>query len=789
MRRGLAALVLGLLLLAPGVARPWTMADHPRLYLRGVGGAAWEDSLRARCIDSGGNTGSHAFWYSTLKTWIDTQKASNRMTSWVAPLAAMVALVEDTQTYRDYAIAILTYNAANDASVYWQEDSYTPGRIPGCVIGYDWMYPHMTQGQRDAVGAVIGAHYDATDPDTGRDYGYTGLSRYPWIPTFSALQAIIALYGDGDGETLYLPDAVNMFIAQKDKATTTRYQSPAPTGSDQGFLDALDEVSAGGAINGYCGLRYGVCIMNVEALRSSIGTAYADSSAFLQHLGAFWQHRVRSDNVLFSNVGKSNPNDNYVPLYEAWAGSTYRDAAANGMARTCLAAGNQGELGSAADGPLVWGVQFIPWIILWYEPWREHQQYPTEVTFVDEAAGMILARDRWFRAPLPYSAGGDTTTVVHLGFYCGPNQQNASVYGHLYLSRGRDALLTGANGYRDTDTDLHFWLYGNQSLGYNTLSILKPGETIGTTYDPVDCGTSYPDIPEDGQQSDRSNACAAEALEKFPSAGGTFGYGGEFEQVTDTDSVLYARADLTSSFKYQCSTTKASSVKREVVWVKPRHPSEPSIVVVHDMVTRLSASYPVKARFHTVTRPEPASSLCACVADAGGPWSSYLGGVYRVIGSRSLSITRLNSEAQMFVLLPRQGSGTVRLVGGPNRNDISWKQNWESACGNYDATQTSYEYWVNGRNYVGANDPKTRRSTPGLEAADWTIEVQAPSSGTSVEILTAFVVGSGSQARARADLVSQGTAGGRRLVIRQGSGITDIDFGTDGLFARATRRQ
>jgi hypothetical protein len=267
---------------------------------------------------------------------------------------------------------------------------------------------------------------------------------------------------------------------------------------------------------------------------------------------------------------------------------------------------------------------------------------------------------------------------------------------------------------------------------------------------------------------------------------GVYGYGGEMDTVIDNASYLYARAEMTSSFHYICDETRASSVKREVVWVRPETTDGPSVLVVRDLVTRLEAEYTVKATYHTWNRPEPMiGGNCACARVIGAPWADDLGGVYEMPRDRSLSIVAGDSEAQLFVLTPGNYSGRVRLTGGPNSDGIYWKQDWQSGCANYSAGKTSYEFYVNGYNYVGHNDPAIRRSDPGREACDWKVEIEAPATGTAVELIYAFVCGAATQDRATATLT---TAGGvKRVEVTQGASVVQVDFTVGGYFSTAVR--
>ncbi len=739
------------------------VVDHPRLYLRlASNDAGWLDTLRTRC------TTTHSKFYTPLKALVDARKASWNKTADYAAIAAFVALIEDTQPYKDYVRSILSYNIQPARQSTWLQEQSNAflGYQSTPVVAFDWAYDFLPQSLRDSVGTYLGNWLDTGGWDND-------LGRYPWIPAANVLEKQIALYGHG----YVTVSEDDRLLANREKVAYTDTE----TGTYQGFLGALDVVASGGGINGYSGVRYGTMIALTEALRSALGDDYRAGSPFLRNQSKFWTHRLRPDQVPARNVGKWDVKQNFAWLYHAWVASSYGDQWAQYQAKRVLDDPDVTGAGTC-DSPTNL-CQYEAWMpIVWYKPWLPAASNPTELSLYDPGSGLVQARDRWQWTSVPYN-GADTTTAIYVTYFNGPDVSGTQAAGHFTINRGKDPLITG-NGRRTTDTDIHFYPYYIQSYAWNCLSIYKPGEDLGAAS--VSCAGSV-DFPEAGGQplgeyinSSTDHSCVDSSLAYWPTADGTYGYHGRIRAFRDTPTYLYVRSDLTEAFTYECVKTKADSVFREFVWVRPEYPSDPSIFVVRDKVYRTDPSYTVKARFHSLYRPEVAlGDECACLKDQGRPWMENKGGVYRLPGYRKLTITAGVSEAQAFILSPKAYAGQVNIIGGPNAAGTPWQQSWAPGCPNYNPTDTSYEFWVAGKNYVPQNSPTDRFTDRGNEAGDWTIEAQASSSGTDVELLTAFVVGPSGMAEASAGAVTR--HGILNVTIRQGGKVTVVRFGQDGV--------
>jgi hypothetical protein len=96
----------------------------------------------------------------------------------------------------------------------------------------------------------------------------------------------------------------------------------------------------------------------------------------------------------------------------------------------------------------------------------------------------------------------------------------------------------------------------------------------------------------------------------------------------------------------------------------------------------------------------------------------------------------------MQIVAPDASSGLVRIVGGGNAYGEPWKQTWEPDESLTYSSSTSYEFWVDDRNwtpcgqYCNADAIQGRNEYPGNETGDWRIEVETPAGGESVEFLT-----------------------------------------------------
>lgn len=778
MNRLICALLL--LLMLPGIADAYTMREHPRLFLRNAAPDPddWLDTLRTRAWST------HSTWYNACSTWVAEGLATShanptsKFSYARATTAALVALTmpdanPNKARYMWYAKRILTWNATYSNGVYYSGgEGDDIGLCKRLVIGYDWMYQSMTQAQRDTVATVIASY-------TGNG-GLSILYNLPWLGVHSKLDEIIVLYGDqnADGD-YYMPTYATAFEAVREKVTYTDTEND----ERMGFLGAVDEIAANGGYNGYCGLRLAAHITHAEMLRSSIGDDWVDDSSHLRGIGSFWVHRLRSDNAIMRNLGKWNTSQNVIFWYSAWAGSVVGDSVAQGLATYLLAGPRQ----SSCSIPSAWCYEHAWTTLIWYNTYAPTEPFPLEDSWIDRSGGMISARSGWARANLPYSPSSDTTTVVQLGFFCGPDLVGTSGSGHFYISRGRDALFIG-NGKYTHDQDTHYYPYYLHSYAWNCLDIHDPNEDLGwIPQGEFSCASGPVEFPEEGSQNMGrakgdylENTCRDSAMTAYPKSLGTYGYKGAIVQFADTADVLYARADMNESYTHDCAESRATQVEREIVWYRP------GVFVIRDLVALADSTFPVRARFHTIHRPMlDATAACPCIAVEGAAWADSLGGVYRVPGMRQLKIKRTNSTAYLTVVKPTQYAGMVSIVGGPNADGNSWKQAWSPTCANYVAGKSSYEFYVEGRNFPPLTGSSTRFDTPGNEAGDWTVLVQAPENTANIEMIYAITVGGLTQVT---PTVATTLSGGIRTVtVTQGWTDWEFKFNENGYFVSARK--
>jgi hypothetical protein len=717
-------------------ATDFAMAPHPRLFLRAatnppdLTGSAWLDTLRARCAE--GKSLRHVYELSYDKAYDEMNVQADHDPYYLMPIV-FTALIENDADLRTYAIDTIIAHKAEVTGT-----GYVIGDVEETLLAYDWMYPYMTQSQRDEVGSIIGTDLADTYNDN--------LTRYPWIPlTMHEMLQMIAVYGDtAAAGTYYCTDQDPNFATLREKVTYTDTE----TGTSKGYLTALDEVASKGAITGYGAVRYAAMIMNIESLHSSLGENWVTSSPFLQNIGTYHVNLMRTDNIYPRTVGKYNPYMGQY-LYIAWAGNMANDPCANWYA-TDLLKESDGD-GSGVGLYNEWIARDVWMIMLWHTPWKDKTQFPTSLTYYDPGAQVILARDRWKRSALPASAA-DSNTVVSMQYFGGANTSGATASNHFLIDRGNDPIVMAGGGYADTDRDLNFYPWYSTSLAWNCLKTGTGNEYYGHTStsagvvitclaDSVHHAHSRMQRLVGYEENGINYACSDSATIYYPKAG-TWGYGGRINAVVDAPSYLYIRGDNTASYTIDCDTASVISVKREMIWSRPRFPKDVSIFFVRDfIVPNTGVTVTSSSVIHTLNRPIPLNDTPTKVTGKLWDATADSGGVYTTL-PRQIAITSGTSKAILCFFKTATDSGTVSLIGGASADNAYWKQNVDSDCDNYD-THPSYEFYSveAGKNYIGAGSPTTRRSIPGAEAADWRIEINAGATSSPHEILYAFVVG------------------------------------------------
>ncbi len=597
----------------------------------------------------------------------------------------------DTRYIDDFAFVYLMtedpsyLDYAIDALIYNVDAGYEtadegsgPARISSCVLAYDWLYNDMTQSQRDHVAQKFVATVENDVPDG---------NRYAWLPDDDYWHYALAIYGDG--------------VA--DEAAAAGLQVSYDQYLNR-FVPALDETGTYGAIDGYGGKRTMLMFTMAEGFYTGLGEDWRNQSSFVRNSGDFWMHRQRGDRNISRNPGKWNMANTSLPIYFSYFASRFNNPYWQANANYWV-----NDTGS-------WGRLDAYQLVLWYDPNLPADSTPDTLSYYCTGAGHVLMRDSW-----DMSAG---STAIHAGFFNGPDLVQSYTQNHFLIARGGDNLLIDS-GLRTSDIDDHYYPYYVRAIAHNTVMIDDPNESLGDYLNHI--GQRH-DIPNEGDQQESDHD---EGLLHWPNADGTYGYRGEITMFRDTGDYVYVRGDATAAY----AETKASKVVREFIYLRP------DIFVIRDKVTRTNPTFKTKAVFHMIDRPQVDDPLTVVEGALA------TGGIFESTTAREALVTRGSSQAQILFLLPNQAGGTLRIVGGGNASGQPWKQNWEPSFPlTYDPS-TSYEFWVDDRNWVSCSQYcqqshiDTRNDSPGNEAGDWRVEIEAPDGETDLTFVTVIKAG------------------------------------------------
>ena len=584
-------------------------------------------------------------------------------------------------------------------------------------------------GRLSSIALAYDWLYDAMTPaqrDTvGRafvNYVQNGKPNYQtaaaWLPYDIYMGYALAIHGDG--------------LADADAAAGLDISYRRFT---ERFIPALDEVGTNGAVDGYAGERTEGMFTLAELLRSATGENWAAQSSFIRNSGAYWMGRLRGDLRLSRTPGKWNMANTNVTEYFSYFASISGNPNWQYLANQFV-----GDT-TSWDPTTVWS------LILWWNPATAATWPPETLSYRDPGAGMVLMRDSWDIGP--------SSRAIHAGFFCGPDLVHNKTQGHFLIARGSDNLMIDSGSYQH-DLDDHYMPYYSRAIAHNTILVVNPAETFGTW-------TNYYNetfnIPNDGGQGDSDHTLGCQ---HYPRAECTYGYRGEISRYNDTGEYVYARADMSSVY----SSSKAASVVREFVYVRP------DIFVIRDHVQRMNASYATKSVFHMIDRPAVDGALTVVAGNLS------TGGVFETTNGRTALVTRGTSQCRLHFVKPASSSGVLRVIGGGNAQGQAWRQNWTATDElTYDAS-TSYEFWVDGRNYISCGplcsqqEIDSRNTLLSNEAGDWRLEIQAPATGTSVTLLTVMKVGP--LGEAALDVRSYDTPTGEAVAIARAPGDTVV---------------
>ena len=556
--------------------------------------------------------------------------------------------------------------------------------------------------------------------------------RYAWLPVDDYYHYALAIYGDGYADA----DAAAGFDIS--------YR-----GFTERFEPSLDEVGTYGSVDGYGGVRTAFMFAAAEIYKSALNEDWTTRSSFLQNSGQFWMSRLRGDLRYTRNPGKWNMSDTSRPIFFSYFASTYRNPYWQALANLFVA---RGDTWDALDS---WP------LILYYDPTLPANSTPDTLSYHCTGSGMTYMRNNWDFTP--------ASTTVHAGFYNGPDLVQSYTQNHFVIARGGDNLLIDSGAYH-SDLDDHYYPYYTRAIAHNVVLIDDPNESLGNYTNYRDLTRTMPD------EGDQVRSDMDEGRRRWPLSAGCYGFRGEITDFRDSGDYVYVRGDATSAYR-----TKASSVVREFVYVRP------DIFVVRDLVTRNQASFRTKAVFHMIDRPEASGPFTVVRGDLA------TGGIFESSDTREAMVRRGLSQCELVFVEPAAGTGKFRIVGGGNASGQPWKQNWDSGEPLTYSTSSSYEFWVDDRNwapcgqYCGqANIDGRNLDEPSNEAGDWRVEIEAPATGTQVTFLTVMRVGARNSAPVHVrhletdtgDAVAIARAPGDTVVVgfRKGTGLPEVRY-------------
>jgi hypothetical protein len=556
--------------------------------------------------------------------------------------------------------------------------------------------------------------------------------RYAWLPVDDYYVYALAIYGDGYADA----DAAEGF--------DTSYRIYT-----ERFVPSLDEVGTNGSVDGYGGMRTAFMWAVAEIYRSALGEDWTSRSQFIQNSGQFWMSRLRSDLRFSRNPGKWNMSNTSGPVHFSYFASTFHNPHWQALANRFV------------DIPDAWDALDSWPLIVWYDPSLPADGSPDTLSYHCTGSGMTYMRDNW-----DFSEGSNT---VHAAFFNGPDLVGSYSQNHFLIARGVDNLLIDSGAYH-SDLDDHYAPYYIRSMAHNAVLIDDPSESLGNY-------TNYRDltytIPDEGEQV-RSDM--DEGRRRWPLSNGCFGYRGEITDFRDAGDFVYMRGDATAAYR-----TKASQVVREFVYLRP------DIFVVRDLVTRNQASFRTKTVFHMIDRPEATGPFSIVRGDLA------TGGIFESPDTREAMVRRGDSQCEIVLVTPPAGTGMFRIVGGGNASGEPWKQTWDPGEPLTYSSSSSYEFWVDDRNwtpcgqYCGQSHIDGRNTDePANEAGDWRLEIEAPATGTDVTFLTVMRVGARGAAPIdvrhyetdTGDAVAIARAPGDTVVVgfRKGTGLPEIRY-------------
>lgn len=587
---------------------------------------------------------------------------------------AMIYLLSQNDAYGDHAVNVAMQAVASGTGVRMGQEGYGPATSSSICIAYDWCYDHFTPSQRETIREAI---YDNINDG---NYGPRA-----WQPHDKNWHYMLCVAGDYD------EPSKNAVVLGKLEESIDRL--------DNFYIGCMDDLRPEGALDGYSWQKLKFLFLLRDCLiHSSDYSGPSLHSTFLAASPNHWMHRMRPDYHPHRAPGKYNPKfyaPNYMAFFSNRLGYRYGQTVVN---QTMEWMSNNVMPYFGRD------------LMLWYIPGLPTaplEELPLE--YYDPQMGWFIARSGWNL--------GDHSNDIQFFVTNSPNTEygQGRAQGHFTITRGSDNLLIDSGRYGRDDDDC-FRAYYIRSIAHNTLLVYDPDEDYGhhtNTY-----GHSIP-MPNDGGQNWFDTNCggAGNPWPRCRTQDGNIGVAcrGTIEYpMTISDQLIVIDCDATVSYWPE----KVSKVVRKFTYRRP------DWVFIQDCVVLRKPDLPVRVVFHSVDRPSVNGDLVALE----GVLSQ--GGVFQSTDTDIVTINDGNSSARLYVLSVEGGADEIRLVGGPNRHGLHWKQNIEpndSYSYVSNIADQSFEFYVDGKNYApGGRDEeylRDHRNDPGPDVAgDWRVE-------------------------------------------------------------------
>ncbi len=594
------------------------------------GGYSRTDNLKGALVDY--SSLDPASWTHSIGAATTPQQLLDSFTQWsnVISRGSLVALLTDDPLARQRAThALLALRGVYDATAAtWMPDGSYPDNQPRqeaiksmmtvVAVGYDRLYPWLTQAQRQQVGTlarqVSEKYRDFWIPD--------GFWAFPETHTHEDnaiyLRSLLAYYGDTD-----LLPADRSWIDSATSGKLSQYTSYL------NWLAPFLQDGSGGATAYWGYYAYGEVsrmLLTVETIAVTANPSIYTQFPWLRNIVAFTAYtNLPNDRYVHTGNGGYGTHYNVVPI--STLARRYGDAVAGWLADRFRTHSSMNQ-----NATKEWGLLYDPNL-----PSQSPQQAGYGLDWFSAKAGLATMRSDWTDSAVVASIMNPPVARLQ------KLNQNAGSFTIYY--RGPQVVQSGAYDIGSGST--HFVQYFRKTISSNTLTIHDPAEYFcDSRYHPAE----QPCIEaltwnDGGQPYRRLSATPVDFNAPDRQMGTTVN--------ESTATYNYTRADLTPAYRryadasYSTFVEKASEVVREFVYVRPK------AFVVLDRVTATDPSFTKRWLLHTESEPT-----------VSGPVVSTQVPGHITTHSGDTVTTAASGQGRLFAKLLLPSSRTVKKVGG-----------------------------------------------------------------------------------------------------------------------------